>query len=161
MTTVRLGHLCWDSYEPEEGVYLVNREYLNETDKPMCFLEFQTGRPAVSVHRYGKGKAYYVAAETDSELLRWLLRGLETEIGLQPALRVPHGVQARQIAENQCFYVNTTAKPVSIPLAQGGRAVRFPYGGGFQCNSKEKSICLTQSRCFLVTRTGIEPMLQP
>lgn len=20
-TTVRLGHLCWDSYEPEEGVY--------------------------------------------------------------------------------------------------------------------------------------------
>ena len=84
LTTVRLGHLCWDSYEPEEGVYLVNREYLNETDKPMCFLEFQTGRP-----------------------------------------------------------------------------VRFPYGGGFQCNSKEKSICLTQSRCFLVTRTGIEPMLQP
>ena len=57
----------------------------------------QTGRPAVSVHRYGKGKAYYVAAETDSELLRWLLRGLETEIGLQPALRVPHGVQARQM----------------------------------------------------------------
>lgn len=83
----------------------------------------QTGRPAVSVHRYGKGKAYYVAAETDSELLRWLLRGLETEIGLQPALRVPHGVQARQIAENQRFYVNTTAKPVSIPLAQGGRGV--------------------------------------
>ena len=21
MTTVRLGHLCWDSYEPQEGVY--------------------------------------------------------------------------------------------------------------------------------------------
>ena len=83
----------------------------------------QTGRPAVSVHRYGKGKAYYVAAETVSGSLRWVLPGLGTGIGVRPAPRVPHGVQARQIAENQRFYVNTTAKPVSIPLAQGGRGV--------------------------------------
>lgn len=75
------------------------------------------GLCAVSVHSYGLGKAYYLAAETNAELLRWLLEFLTDSLGLKRGLSVPEGIQARQIAENQYFYVNTTDKEVRIPLA--------------------------------------------
>lgn len=76
---------------------------------------------AISEHAYGKGKAYYVAAETNAEFLKWLIQRLTPSIGLKPGLSVPPGIQAREIADGQRFYVNTTGEAVLIPLERPGK----------------------------------------
>ncbi len=84
------------------------------TDKKMC---------AVSVNNYGKGKAYYIAAETNCEFLQWLIEVLTDELGLKRGLALPEGVQGRRIAENKYFYVNTSEKQVTVKLPTAGRGV--------------------------------------
>lgn len=81
------------------------------------------GIPAITLNVFGKGKAYYVATETNSNLLKWLITHIADEIGLKPALVTPNGIQARCIAENQVFYVNTTRYPVTVPLDRPAKAV--------------------------------------
>ena len=83
-------------------------------DKDLC---------AVSVNKYGKGKAYYVAAETNVALLKWLITKLAPDLGLQSGLHVPEGIQARKIADGQTFYVNATGWTIEIPLEEKGFGV--------------------------------------
>lgn len=78
---------------------------------------------AVSENEYGRGKAYYLAAETNAELLKWMLEFLTASLGLRRGLSVPEGIQARQIAEGEYFYVNTTDKEVKIPMDVAGYGV--------------------------------------
>lgn len=78
---------------------------------------------AVSVHRYGKGSAYYVAAEANEEILEWLIGNLTKELSLEQGLTVPKGVLARKISEGQYFYVNTTKEKKEICLPEGGYGV--------------------------------------
>lgn len=89
-----------------------------------CFAGFD-GRDgcAVSCNVYGSGRAYYTAAEADTEMLMWLINELEAELGLTPPLNVPQGVQAREIAPGQFFYVNYSPDTVEISLAAAGRGV--------------------------------------
>ncbi len=89
-------------------------EYAAFPEKRLC---------AVSVNEYGKGRAYYMAAETDAEFLKWLLRKLTPELGLYGGLSVPEGIQAREIAKGQKFYVNTTAQTIKISLGKPGFGV--------------------------------------
>lgn len=89
-------------------------EYASFCDKGLC---------AISVNDYGKGKAYYVAAETNAELLKWLINKIAPSIGLKTGLLVPEGVQAREIAEGQTFYVNTTNHAIEVPLEKSGKGV--------------------------------------
>ena len=81
------------------------------------------GSAAVTVHQYGKGSAYYVAAETNVTLLTWLLSRLLPALGIRRPLQVPVGIQARELAPGQRFYVNTTNRAVTVPLETGGRGV--------------------------------------
>lgn len=83
-------------------------------DKNMC---------AVSVNQYGKGTAYYIATETNQALLAWLVDYLTGELGLEKGVDTPEGVQARKLAGNQYFYVNTTDNDVVIPLLSAGKGV--------------------------------------
>ena len=64
-----------------------------------------------------------MAAETNAEFLKWLLRKLTPELGLNGGLSVPEGIQAREIAKGQKFYVNTTAQTIEIPLGKPGFGV--------------------------------------
>ena len=90
------------------------REYTSFPDKDMC---------AVSVNEYGKGRAYYVAAESNTTLLKWLVSKLIPLLGLKRGIAVPEGIQAREIASGQRFYVNVTNKPIAVPLEKPGRGV--------------------------------------
>ncbi len=90
------------------------REYASFADKGIC---------AISENEYGKGKAYYIASETNAVILKWLIEQLTPSLGLKEGMRVPAGVQAREIAEGQRFYVNTTNKTISIPIEHPGRGV--------------------------------------
>lgn len=90
------------------------KEYAAFPEKGIC---------AVSVNEYGKGRAYYVAAESNTVLLEWLVKKLIPELGLKEGMQVPEGIQAREIAEGQKFYVNTTNRAVTVPLEKPGRGV--------------------------------------
>lgn len=83
-------------------------------DKNMC---------AVSKNHFGKGTAYYIAAQANQDLLAWLIEAVATEIGLESKLAVPKGIHARRIASNQYFYVNATEREIAIELAISGKGV--------------------------------------
>lgn len=109
-----------------EDTFYIDVEYYEELE--LCGAEEYASFPdkgscAVSVNAYGKGRAYYVAAETNTVLLKWLIERVAPEIGLKAGLKVPEGVQAREIAEGQRFYVNTTRYPVTVPLERPGKGV--------------------------------------
>lgn len=98
-------------------------EYL-ELNGASAWAEYEgKGMPAVTANRYGKGMAFYMAAETNALFLEWLVEKLAEELELTPALKVPDGIQARKIAEHQYFYVNTTNRRVEVPLEEAGRGV--------------------------------------
>ena len=83
-------------------------------DKGMC---------AVSVNTYGKGKAYYVAAESNSELMKWVVDYVTKDMEVGQRFDLPAGVQGRKIAENQYFYVNMNRYPVTFAIPTGGKGV--------------------------------------
>ena len=112
--------------EKGEEDFLINARYYEvlERNAAASYAEFKSKNMcAVSVNQYGSGKAFYMAAETDREMLGWLLECLTAELGLQKGLSVPEGIQARKIAENQYFYVNTTPGPVRVPLDRDGKGI--------------------------------------
>lgn len=83
-------------------------------DKDMC---------AVSVNHYGKGKAYYVATESNSMIIKWLVNQIEKEIDLGEKFDLPHGVQGRKIADGQYFFVNMNKHKVTVPLNASGKGI--------------------------------------
>lgn len=83
-------------------------------DKNMC---------AISVNTYGKGKAYYVAAESNCEIMKWLIDKVAAEVDLGEKFDLPYCVQGRKIAENQYFFVNMNKHKVELPLNRPGKGV--------------------------------------
>lgn len=81
------------------------------------------GIPAVTVNEYGRGKAYYVAAEPEEGLLGLLFDELTDILALERGPEVPEGIQARRLCPGQVFYVNTGKNPVAIPLQAPGKGV--------------------------------------
>ena len=82
--------------------------------------DFYQGRPALAVNRFGRGKAYYLAARGEQALLNDLIARLCREAGLQPALDgvLPEGVAAvRRDGEPAAVFVqNFRPAPVQVPL---------------------------------------------
>ena len=91
----------------------VERLELREAE---AFAALDNGQCAISVHAYGKGKAYYLAPESNAELLSWMMDQVAAEIGLTPPPDAPKGVQAREISPGQVLYVNTTNQSIPIRL---------------------------------------------
>ena len=97
--------------------------------------------PAVTENTYGKGKAYYIAAEANEVLLSYLVKRLSGTLKLKEGPVVPEGVQARMISDNEFFCVNTTrnAIEVRVPFEKGlcalskatcnGKVTIPPYNG--------------------------------
>lgn len=75
------------------------------------------------VWRHGKGKAYYIAAETNKELLSWVIEEASADIDVGERFELPYGVQARKIAKGQYFYINMNKYPVKIETDISGKGV--------------------------------------
>ena len=77
--------------------------------------------PSITVNRFGKGRAIYVATPAQPQILRPLYRQLYASLGIEPGPTTPEGVYARAV-EGRVLYVNTTGevRDVSIEGAMSG-----------------------------------------
>lgn len=72
--------------------------------------------PLVTSHRYGKGRAIYVATVAQPSVMQPLYRQLYRELGIATGPVTPDGVYAR-VVNGRTLYVNTTRKAVDLPLS--------------------------------------------
>ena len=77
--------------------------------------------PLVTMNRFGKGRAIYVATPAQPQFMRPLYRQLYASLGLVPGPKTPDGVYARTV-EGRTLYVNTTGdvKEIAIDGAMTG-----------------------------------------
>lgn len=71
--------------------------------------------PAVTVNRFGKGRAIYVGTVAQPELMGALYRHLYPSLGLQAGPKTPDGVYAR-VVQGRSYYVNTTGEAKDVPI---------------------------------------------
>ena len=83
--------------------------------------------PAVTINKFGKGNAIYLATESKASAIGPVLGSIFRRVGLQPGPRTPDGVYAR-LVDGRTLYVNTTQLEQRIPIEGrrkgmiGGRA---------------------------------------
>lgn len=77
------------------------------------------GRPAVTRHAYGDGRAWYLSTLPDPAALRTLLTRAADEAGVRPSLtQLPAGVEAVHRGD-LLFLLNHGTEPVKVPLPDG------------------------------------------
>ena len=91
-----------DEENPAEPLSLYDEDYF-------------AGHPAAAVHRYGKGRAYYLASRFDEAFYRAFYHDAAKEIGLSPAWpeALPEGVLAVRRG-SFVFVQNCTEQPVTV-----------------------------------------------
>ena len=77
--------------------------------------DYFAGHPAAAVHRYGKGRAYYLASRFDEAFYRAFYHDAAKEIGLSPAWpeALPEGVLAVRRG-SFVFVQNCTEQPATV-----------------------------------------------
>jgi beta-galactosidase len=81
------------------------------------------GRPAVTSHQFGKGRAIYVATRPDPASMARILRAAADEAGVKPVIAAPPGVEAVRRAtprSSMLFLLNHRDAHVEVPLAEPG-----------------------------------------
>ena len=85
--------------------------------------DFYAGMPAVTVHSYGNGKAYYIGTRMEEEDLIKFFTQIWSECGIKEK-ELPEGVEyLTRTAEDGStfdFYVNYNATPATVQLAKNG-----------------------------------------
>jgi beta-galactosidase len=70
---------------------------------------------AVSINRYGKGRAIYLATASQASVVGPLVRALYGELGITRGPQTPAGVYAR-VVDGRTLYVNSTTTPKTIKI---------------------------------------------
>lgn len=101
--------------------------------------DFYAGRPALTVNRFGKGRAYYVASRNDDRFIDDLGEGLIRQLRLRRTIQadLPAGVTATYRTDGKrqwIFLMNFTANPVRIEAKEpielpgyGVKVIERPY----------------------------------
>jgi beta-galactosidase len=71
--------------------------------------------PAVTINRYGRGQAIYLATASQSSMVGPLVRSLYAKLGIARGPQTPAGVYAR-VVDGRTLYVNSTTEPKSIQI---------------------------------------------
>ena len=105
--------------------------------------DFYRGTPALTVNRFGKGLAYYIAARTDGDFLHDFVGAVARQAKLRPSLNasLPDGVTAsrREGKEAFIFLENFNSHPSDVCLSEpyedaetgeelSGTVTLAPYG---------------------------------
>jgi beta-galactosidase len=78
--------------------------------------------PAVTINNFGKGRAIYLATESEASSIGPLLNHLYLVAGIQPGPQTPEGVCAR-VVDGRTLYVNTTQQEQRIPITGKRRGI--------------------------------------
>ncbi|WP_127486300.1 beta-galactosidase [Paenibacillus ehimensis] len=81
--------------------------------------DYYRGMPSLTVNRFGKGKAWYVASSPEARFLQDLMRTICDEHGIEAVLNAPCGVETvRRVKDGQevTFVLNHTAESAAVPL---------------------------------------------
>jgi beta-galactosidase len=79
------------------------------------FLNTADHTPAITLNKFGKGNAIYLATESNPAVIGSMLSYLCKVAGIQPGPRTPDGVFAR-VVDGRTLYVNTTGEERRIPI---------------------------------------------
>lgn len=71
--------------------------------------------PAITVNRFGKGRAIYLATPAQPQIMKPLYRQLYAPLGIEPGPKTPDGVFARAV-DGRVLYVNTNGVPTDVPI---------------------------------------------
>lgn len=71
--------------------------------------------PAVTVNKFGKGRAIYVGTVAQPEVMGALFRHLYPSLGIEPGPTTPDGVIARMV-QGRAYYVNTTGDTKDVAI---------------------------------------------
>jgi beta-galactosidase len=78
--------------------------------------------PAVTINKFGKGNAIYLATVSNASVIASLMNYLCMVAGIQPGPKTPEGVYARVVA-GRTLYVNTTGEEKRIPIASPRKGI--------------------------------------
>jgi len=86
--------------------------------------------PAITINKFGKGNAIYLATESNPTAIGPLMSYLYKVAGIQPGPKTPEGVYAR-IVDGRTLYVNTTEeeKDVAVGVKAHGVLSHQTYDG--------------------------------
>jgi beta-galactosidase len=79
------------------------------------FSNIEGNTPSITVNKFGKGRAIYVATPAQPQIMRPLYRQLYASLGLEPGPKTPDNVYARAV-NGRVLYVNTTNEPKDVPI---------------------------------------------
>ncbi|ESQ79240.1 beta-galactosidase [Asticcacaulis sp. YBE204] len=79
------------------------------------FSNVEGAPPVVTINRFGKGRAIYVATQSQTAVLQPLYRYLYKELGIKRGPVTPEGVFAR-VVDGRTLYVNTNRKTVEVEI---------------------------------------------
>lgn len=112
--------------------YLCDLVQLHGASAVMTYgTDFYAGYPAVTVNSFGKGEAWYVAADADSDFYDDFLEKLVIRTKTAPVLQevIPDGIEmTTRETENGCYYIfqNFGTTALHIPMPEG--ELRTVYG---------------------------------
>jgi beta-galactosidase len=81
------------------------------------------GQPAVTSHRFGQGRAIYVATRPDPAAMARILKSAVSEAGVKPVLEAPAGVEVVRRStprSSMVFLLNHRDGHVEVPLSDPG-----------------------------------------
>ncbi len=85
--------------------------------------DYHANNPALTVHHFGQGHAYYIATQGSDELLAALMQHLCEEANVAPVLKAPKGIEVtrRERADGHSVYflLNHTERKLTVQLPSG------------------------------------------
>ena len=78
--------------------------------------------PAVTINKFSKGNAIYLATESNSSTIEPLMNYFYTVTGIQAGPKTPAGVYAR-VVDGRTLFVNTTGEEKSIPISTSKKGI--------------------------------------
>jgi beta-galactosidase len=101
--SIETGVHRYEVLEPSTATVLAN------------FSNSQDHTPALTLNKFGKGSAIYLATESKASIIGPVLHHFATSLAIEFGPRTPAGVYAR-VVDGRTLYVNTTEQEQKIPV---------------------------------------------